>query len=69
MSWRDPPQAGESWRRRRSGKQETRHVIDRTFGDDVVYYYGDYRNHHEATCSEEEWKAWVSEAKRLERRP
>lgn len=63
MGWRDPPQAGETWRKRENGKQETRFVVDRTLGGDVLYDKGRERWHHR--CTESEWKQWVDGAKRL----
>ena len=62
MRWDGPPYAGQTFRRRHAGKQETRHVIDRTFGADVVYVYGSFRRGYQETCSYDDWQTWVAKA-------
>jgi len=62
MTWHDPPYSGQTYRKRINGKQETRHVIDRTGCGDVCYYYGAFRNHWEARCTEAEWHSWAKGA-------
>lgn len=67
MTWNDPPQAGERWRGPSDrGGRETRTVVDRTLGADVIYITG-RRDHYQPrhTCSEAEWRAWQQRAKRL----
>jgi hypothetical protein len=61
--WQYPPHAGESWRSRKPA--ETRHVVDRNFGGDVVFYYG--RSSYQVTCSLVEWFEWERTAKRIYR--
>jgi len=59
--WKMPPHPGEKWRSRKP--YETRHVVDRTFGGDVVYRYG--RSLYNASCSLAEWFDWERTAKML----
>jgi len=61
------PQHGEVWRRAKFYQmsclhsQETRHVIDRTLGGDVIYVSGRYyRNAYKEQCTLREWNKWVA---------
>lgn len=65
MTWRDPPHAGEEWTgRSESGGRETRRVVDRTLGGDVLYRVGADRYRYEYRCTEAEWLAWAATARR-----
>ncbi len=75
MSWLDPPQRGDRWRKRFEGKTETRTVIDRTLGGAVCYVVGRLTAAHqrlnrspsdEKRCTEAEWNAWVAGATRID---
>ena len=62
MGWQDEPFAGDVWRSR--NPQETRHVIDRTYGGAVFYVSGRrYYWSPQTRCTEDEWNEWVSHAK------
>ena len=60
------PRAGDVWRRERfytfvSHPQETRHVIDRTLGGDVIFVSGRWsRNAYREQCSLAEWNKWCA---------
>jgi hypothetical protein len=70
MGWQDPPQAGERWRRKgkpmRGVPTETRTVVDRTLGGDIVFIRGrvTYAADME-TCTEREWAEWCARARKL----
>lgn len=66
MGWQGAPRAGEVWRRRRGGKQETRRVYDRTFGGDVCYTSG---RGYRYQCSGSEWHEWAAGAKLIAEAP
>jgi len=75
VGWNDRPKSGERWRKRVGGKTETRTVIDRTLGAQIVYVRGrvpkpnrafDYPS--EKRCTKAEWFAWQAGAKELEPR-
>jgi len=64
--WKAEPKAGTVWHRRayytffRHGA-ETRHVIDRTLGCDVIYVSGRWsRFAHKSQCTLAEWKEWAA---------
>lgn len=66
-TWKGDPKAGSVWRRTRfytfvEHPQETRHVLDRTLGGDVIYVSGRYsRNAYRDRCSFDEWTRWVKD--------
>ena len=71
-SYLEGPQAGEVWRRPNSRgygfvvskPAETRHVIDRTLGSDVIFVSGRYsRNAYRQQCTLSEWLDWAHDAK------
>lgn len=64
-TWIEAPFEGEVWRHR-GPPQETRHVIDRTLGADVIFYRGNWKLRHRGQCSWAEWQVWVATAKRVE---
>lgn len=65
--WTGDPKPGTKWRRPalyspgRREPAETRHVIDRTFGGDVLYVPGRWSQRHntKTTCTLKEWKRWA----------
>lgn len=66
MSLHDP-QFGEVYRRKQKrslgGETQTRHVIDRTFGGDVLYVEGRFRaNAYRVKVSKEQWLLWADGA-------
>lgn len=65
--WQKGPRAGQRYFRPNSfGKHsaETRHVVDRTFGGDVVYISGRRTPYaQKITENSEKWNCWVIEAK------
>lgn len=73
--WNGEPKVRSVWRRARfytfvSHPQETRHVLDRTFGGDVIFVTGRYSRHaRREQCTLDEWKFWAQDgfgAKRVE---
>lgn len=68
MSWKGHPFAGEQWYRRNGRYSETRTVIDRTFGNGVVYVRGKVTRNsaqNPATVTEKEWFEWQKDALEL----
>jgi hypothetical protein len=71
--WNNQPFAGEKWvkklyrnKRRAHSKTETRLVIDRTFGGDVLYRIGRWTHFNKpVTCTHEEWMKWQRTAKQV----
>lgn len=68
------PKAGSRWHRLNScgrgfvvsHSAETRHVVDRTLGGDVIYISGRKTRHaHCAQCTLAEWLSWVHDAKEV----
>ncbi len=64
---RDPkqqPECGDALLLNADGKQETRHVLDRNLGGDVIYSVGRpptyYSNRF--SCTSEEWTEWSEDA-------
>lgn len=64
MSALGRPFVGDKWRKRRGGKTETRLVVDRTLGGDVVVRIG-HLNQSPTTISLKDWNAWTVGAKHL----
>ena len=65
MNWQEvEPLTGRTFRRRKSGKQETRRVLDVTLGCDIFYAYGP-KLRWKKTVSYEVWKSWQDEAKEI----
>lgn len=73
--WNNEPRAPSTWRRARfytfvEHPQETRHVIDRTFGGDVIYVSGRFsRFAHRDQCTFAQWRSWATDgfgAKKVE---
>lgn len=73
-SYLDGPQHGEVWRRPNgngygfviSKPQETRHVLDRTLGSDVIYVSGRYSRHaYRHQCTLDQWLDWQHDAKKV----
>lgn len=52
------------FRRRKGGRQETRLVVDTTFGGNVCFRYG-LRLKWEKQVSYAEWKQWQADAKEI----
>lgn len=43
---------------------ETRHVLDRTLGGDVIYVTGRYSRHAQrCQCTQQSWDGWVADAR------
>lgn len=62
------PKAGEVWRRRKGGKTETRFVIDRTLGGDVIYRSGKWSYANRSSRDTYlNWMTWQSGATRIDR--
>lgn len=68
------PRRGEVWKRPNSrGKgfvvskpAETRHVVDRNLGGDVIYVSGRWSRHaYKQQCTLSEWLEWQHDAKRI----
>jgi len=64
---RDPkqhPEYGDGLLRNSEGRQETRHVLDRNLGGDVIYSLGKPPTVHSSryTCSLGQWKVWAEDA-------
>lgn len=67
------PKTGDRWRKRVDGRTETRTVIDRTFGWDVIYVSGRvpksaWERGNGDHCSFLEWLRWIDGAKDLSER-
>lgn len=66
--YEQPPHAGEVWVRR-GPPQETRSVIDRNLGGDVIFIAGRYsrlQNYRGQTVSLAEWREWAAAARQKE---
>ena len=70
-NWNGNPKAGTVWRVREvigtnRSRQETRRVIDRTFGGDVYFVSGriTFMNTQQR-CTLKEWQNWAADAKEL----
>ena len=55
---------GRKFRRRKGGRQQTRLVVDTTFGFGIWYRYGP-KLCYEAYAERKDWEAWVMEAKEI----
>jgi hypothetical protein len=65
--WNNAPFAGEVWRRKKDGKTETRRVIDRTIGGDVLYQSGRRSCFNPPIVGKfSEWCVWQSEAQNID---
>jgi hypothetical protein len=66
--WDGPPLAGEKWVIRKRGTRwagETRHVVDRTLGGDVVFVRGRLSQHGgREVVSLDTWNWWARHATR-----
>lgn len=47
-------------------RQETRHVLDRTLGTDVIFVSGSYKGFRQQV-ELRLWKLWANDAKRIKR--
>jgi hypothetical protein len=74
--WDNDPKAGTKWHRPNSNgygfvvnhPAETRHVIDRTLGGDVIYVSGRLtRNAIKEQCTANEWASWAADARQVNR--
>jgi hypothetical protein len=71
--WKQGPQAAEVWRRTDKGhdgkrRTETRTVVDRTLGGDVVFVQGKVtRFAQRSQCSFTDWSAWCGPARQVSR--
>lgn len=66
--WDIPPFAGERWRLDASlgRSQETRTVVDRFLGGDVLYVSGRFTRHaRHFRCTLEQWDHWARFARKL----
>jgi hypothetical protein len=61
------PKSGEVWRRAKfyqmscGHPQETRHVVDRTLGGDVIFVKGRWsRNAYREQCTLTDWREWCA---------
>ena len=65
------PLPGTKVVRRHKGKQETRWVLDRTLGGQVVYISGRWSRHvvYGERCTLEEWHEWAGTTNLDEREP
>lgn len=75
-NWDGDPKGGSRWFRPNSRgygfvvnhPAETRHVIDRTLGGDVIFVSGRFTpNAYRQQCTYSEWLDWVHDAKETRR--
>lgn len=68
MGWTGAPHFGDVYRIR--NPTETRHVLDRTLGDDVIFVRGRYSRYaHREQVTQEQWDAWAKNAQLISEVP